>query len=155
RPLGGAHLSSPEPPYARNVARLEQGLREAVRRPEEGVRVFLAAMGDLRWPEAGGDGMPAAPHPAGPLHHAAPTNRQQRISAARRGLTGRVDYRDTYRVGREPVSAFSRPLDPVDAGARWVDVVQDTWSIHRHPQVQIPWRQVPRVEPVGLPTSAP
>jgi hypothetical protein len=88
-------------------------LREAVRQPAEVVLVFLDEMGYLRWPEAERDWMPAAPHPARQLHHAGPTNRQQRIIGALNALTGQVDYLDNYRVGREQVGAFYRQLDQV------------------------------------------
>jgi hypothetical protein len=59
---------------------------------------------------------------------------------------------DPYRVGREQINAFSRQLDEVDAGVQRVYVVQDTWSIHHHADVQATLRQVPRLEPVWLPT---
>jgi hypothetical protein len=154
RPLG-AHLYSPDPEYARKVARLEHCLREAVRLPEEVVLVFLDEMGYLRWPETERDWMLAAPHPARRLHHAGPTNRQQRIIGALNALTGQVDYLDNYRVGRDQVDAFYRQLDEIYAGVRRVYVVQDNWSIHHHADVQATLRQLPRLEPVWLPTYAP
>src|SRR5262249_32497222 len=131
RPLR-AHLYSPDPEYAHTVARVEHCVRAAVCQPEEGALVFLDEMGYLRWPEAARDWMPAVPHPARHLHHAGPTNRQQRIIGALKALTGRVDYLDTYRVGREQLGVFYRQLDEADAEVRRVSVVQDNWSIH-HP----------------------
>jgi hypothetical protein len=157
RPLD-AHLYRPDPQDLHQVARLEPGLREAVRLPAEVVVVFLAALGDLRRPETARDGMPAAPHPARPLPRAGPTNRQQRIRGALNALnalTGQVDDLDHSRVGREPVSALYRQLDQADAGVRRVYVVQDNGSIHHHAEVEITWRQLPRLEPVWLPTYAP
>jgi hypothetical protein len=127
-------------------------LREAAHRPEEVVLVFRDEMGDLRWPEAGRDWMPAAPPPARQLRHAGPTNRQQRIIGALNALTGQVDSLDTYRVGREQINVFYRPLDQVDAGVRRVSIVQDNWSIHQHADVLATWRELPRWEPVWLPT---
>jgi hypothetical protein len=70
------------------VARLEHGVREAARRPEEVVLVFLDEMGYRRWPQTAHDWMLAAPHPAPQLHHAGPPNRQQRIIGALNALTG-------------------------------------------------------------------
>jgi hypothetical protein len=154
RPVG-AHRYSPDPEYARTVARLETCVREAVRLPEEVVLVFLDAMGYVRWPEAARDWMLAAPQLARQLQSAGPTHRQQRISGALNALTGRVDELDNYRVGREQVNAFYRQLDQVYPGVRRIYVVQDNWSIHHHGDVLATLRQLPRVEPVWLPTYAP
>jgi hypothetical protein len=134
---------------------VEPGVREAVRLPEEVVLVVLDAMGDRRWPQTARDWMLAAPHPAHQLRHAGPTDRQQRLLGALNALTGQVTCLDTSRVGREPLGAFYRQLDPIAAEARRVSVVQDHWSIHHHDAVQVTWRQVPRLDPVWLPTSAP
>jgi hypothetical protein len=113
RPLRD-QLYSPDPDYAGKVAHLEHGLREAARRREEVVLLFLDEMGYYRWPARACDWMPAGPGVAAyPLHKAGPTNRQQRLIGALNALTGQVDYRDTNLVGREPVSAFSRQLDQV------------------------------------------
>ena len=148
-------LYSPDPEYAHKVARLEHCLREAARQPEEVVVVFLDEMGYTRWPEPALDWMLAAPHPPQQLHKAGPTNRQQRIIGALNALSGQVDYLDNYLVGREQVGAFYRQLDQVYAAARRVYVVQDNWSIHRHTDVQQVLREMPRLEPVWLPTYAP
>jgi hypothetical protein len=131
---------------------LEHGVRAAVRRPAAVVVVVRDEMGSRRWPETARDGMLAAPPLAPHRHHAGPTARQQRISGARNALSGQGNSWDHSRVGREPLGAVYRPLDQIDADGRRVDVVQDTWSIHHHADVQATWRQVPRVEPVGLPT---
>jgi len=154
RPLG-AHLYSQDPEYAHKVGRLEHCLREAVRLPEEVVLVFLDEMGSMRWPETERDWMPAAPHPVRQLHNAGPTNRQQRSIGALNALTGQVDDLDNYLVGRPQVSAFYRQLDQVSAGVRRVSVVQDNWSIHHQADVQATVPQLPRLEPVWLPTSVP
>src|SRR5689334_9617492 len=52
-------LYSPDPDYAAKVAHLERCLREAARRPQEVVVVFLDEMGYYRWPVAARDWMPA------------------------------------------------------------------------------------------------
>ncbi len=152
---GADQLYSPDPEYTHKVARLEHCLREAARQPEEVVLVFLDEMGYTRWPEPAPDWMLAAPHPPRQVHKAGPTNRQQRIIGALNALSGQVDYLDNYRVGREQVSAFYRQLDQVYTGVRRVYVVQDNWSIHHHGDVQVTVRQLPRLEPVWLPTYAP
>jgi DDE superfamily endonuclease len=88
-------------------------------------------------------------------HTAGPTNRPQRLSGARNALTGQVDYLDTSVVGREQVSAFSRRRDQVDPAARRIYVVQDNGSIHPHDDVRATLGQLPRSQPVWLPTYAP
>jgi transposase len=155
RPLRD-HLYSPDPDYATKVAHLEHCLREAAREPEEVVLLFLDEMGYYRWPEGVRDWMLAAPGTtARALHKAGPTNRQQRVIGALNALTGRVDYLDNYLVGRQQVCAFYRRLDQVYAAARRIYIVQDNWSIHHHADVTATLRQVPRLEPVWLPTYAP
>lgn len=99
--------------------------------------------------------MPAAPSTAAPVHKAGPTNRQQRVIGSLNALTGQVDYLDNYLVGRAQVSAFYRQLDQVYASAQHLYVVQDNWSIHTHDDVLATLAQVPRIEPVWLPTYAP
>jgi hypothetical protein len=99
--------------------------------------------------------MPAAPSAAYRVHKAGPTKRQQRLIGALTALTGQVDYLDNYLVGRAQVSACYRRLEQVYAAAQRIYVVQDNWSIHTHDDVQATLRQLPRLEPVWLPTYAP
>jgi len=148
-------LYSPDPDYAAKVAHLERCLREAMRRPEEVVVVFLDEMGYYRWPVAARDWMPAALSTAAPVHKAGPTNRQQRVIGSLNARTGQVDYLDNYLVGRAQVNAFYRQLDQVYASAQHLYVVRDNWSIHTHDDVLATLAQVPRIEPVWLPTYAP
>jgi hypothetical protein len=58
-------------------------------------------------------------------------------------------------VGREQLGAFYRRLDQVYAAARRIYLVQDNWSIHHHADMVATLRQLPRLEPIWLPTSAP
>ena len=102
----------------RKVAWLERCLREAVRLPEEVVLVFLDEMGYTRWPEAErGTGCRPPRVRARHLHKAGPTNSAAAHHRALNALTGQVDYRDNYLVGREQVGAFYRQLDQVYASA--------------------------------------
>jgi hypothetical protein len=51
---------------------------------------------------------------------------------------------------------LDRQLDQVDAGGvRRIDVVPDHWSLQHQAAVPASLRQVPRLEPVWPPTSAP
>jgi hypothetical protein len=148
-------LDRPDPDYLPKVARLERCLRQAARDPEAVALVFVDEMGYSRWPDAAPDGMLAAPDAPLLARRAGPTTRQQRLIGALNALTGRVDYRDNYLVGREQVSAFYRQLDRVYAGAERVYVVQDNWSIHHHDDGHTALSDLPRLESVWLPTSAP
>ncbi len=148
-------LYSPDPDYLPKVARLERCVRAAAREPEAVALVFVDEMGYYRWPAAAPDWMLAAPDAPTLARRAGPTNRQQRLIGALNALTGRVDYRDNYLVGREQVIAFYRQLDHVYAGAKRVYVVQDKWSIHHHDDVQAALAGLPRRELVWLPTYSP
>lgn len=155
RPLRD-HLYSPDPDYGAKVAHLERCLREAVRSPQEVVLLFLDEMGYYRWPARTYDWMQAGPGVAAArLHKAGPTNRQQRLIGALNALSGQVDYLDNYLVGREQISAFYRRLDQRYPLARRIYVVQDNWSIHHHNDVLATLGQLPRLEPVWLPTYSP
>ncbi len=155
RPLRD-HLYRPAPDDGATVAHLERCRRGAVRDPQEVVLVFLDEMGSSRWPEGAADGMLAAPDGAPhSLHKAGPTKRQQRLIGARNAGTGQVDDLDNYLVGRQQVGAFYRRLDAVYPAARCISVVQDNGSIHHHDDVTATLRQLPRIEPVWLPTSSP
>ena len=148
-------LYSPDPDYLPKVARLERCLREAVRAPQAVALVFLDEMGYYRWPDAAPDWMLAAPIAPTLAWRAGPTNRQQRLIGALNALTGRVDFRDNYLVGREQVIAFYRQLDRVYTGTERVYVVEDNWSIHHHNDVQAALADLPRLEIVWLPTYSP
>ncbi len=155
RPLRD-HLYSPDPDYCAKVAHLERCLRAAVRWPQEVVLLFLDEMGYYRWPAVAPDWQTVTPGAtARQVHKAGPTNRQQRVIGALNALTGQVDYLDNYLVGRAQVSAFYRQLDQVYPTTQRIYVVQDNWSIHHHDDVLATLRQLPRLEPVWLPTYAP
>jgi DDE superfamily endonuclease len=155
RPLRD-QLYSPDPDYVAKVAHLERCLREAVHWPQEVVLLFLDEMGYHRWPEGAVDWMLVEPgRMPGSLHKAGPTNRQQRLIGALNALTGQVDYLDNYLVGREQVSAFYRRLEQVYPLASRIYLVQDNWSIHHHADVLATLGQLPRLEPIWLPTYAP
>ncbi len=146
---------SPDPAYAAKVDRILQCLREAVTTPEAVVVVFLDEMGYHRWPEAAPAWAPAAPAPQ-PCSQAAGANNQQwRLIGALNALTGRLDYGEGYIVGRAKVIAFYRQLVAAYPGAERISVVQDTWSIHTHPEVLAALDALAQIAPVWLPTYAP
>ena len=146
---------SPDPEYAAKQAHLLACLRAAAAHPDEVALVFLDEMGYYRWPDAADTWAPVAPVPSSVAERAGPNNQQWRVIGALNALTGRVDYRENYIVGRQQVIAFYRQLNQVYGGVKRLYVVQDNWSIHRHPDVVAALASLPRIEPVWLPTYAP
>ena len=146
---------SPDPAYLTKEARLLACLREAAAAPDEIVARFLDEMGYTRWPEPAPDWGLVAPTPRPLAERAGSKQQLWRVIGALNALTGQVDLRDNYIVGREQVSAFYRQLDQRYADARHVYLIQDNWSIHSHPDVLATLDTLPRLEPIWLPTYAP
>jgi transposase len=142
---------SPDPDYASKVADLEMCLWEARRYPGSVVAVFLDEFSYRRWPDPAPDWADAAP-----LADRQQTKDQQwRTIGALNAWTGQVDYLDAYVVGRAKVIEFYGRLVEAYPEARQLYVIQDNWSIHKHPDVLEALRQWPQVEPIWLPTYAP
>lgn len=146
---------SPDPEYCTKLAHLEQCLQAVARAPDAVVVVFMDQMGFTRWPEpapvwaeAGAAATPIA-------ERSGPNNQQWRIIGGVNAWTGQVDYLDAYIVGRAKVIAFYQQVAQVYASAQRIYVVQDNWSIHRHPEVMAALARLPQIEPVWLPTYAP
>jgi hypothetical protein len=146
---------SPDPEYASKLARLEHCLAEAAAHPDELVVVFLDEMGYYRWPSPTRNWGPAAPAPPPLAERDGPNNKQWRLIGALNALTGRVDYLDAYILGRAKVVEFYRQLLAAYPNAQRIYVVQDNWSIHTHVDVLAALDEMPRIEPVWLPTYAP
>ncbi len=146
---------SPDPAYAAKRDRLEACLREAARSSEAIVVLFLDEMGYYRWPQPARDWSLAAPAPAPVASRGGENNQQWRIIGVLNAITGQVDYRDNYVVGRQQVIAMYRQIEQAYPQAERIYVVQDNWSIHQHPDVLSGIAQWPRIEPVWLPTYAP
>lgn len=146
---------SPDPAYAEKVRRLEACLRAAAATPEAVVVVFLDEMGYARWPEPGREWTAVAPAPPPIADRARSSQRLWRLIGGLNAMTGQVDFRDNYVVGRKQVAAFYRHLDAAYPDAARIYVVQDNWSIHRHDDVRAALATLPRIEPVWLPTYAP
>jgi hypothetical protein len=144
----------PDPAYAEKVAALLAALQVATQQPERTVVVFLDEMGFYRWPEGGRDWMPQAPQPV-TVAPCVGSNRQWRLIGALNALTGQVHYLDNYIVGRRQVGQLYTQLDQCYPHAERITIVQDNWSIHRHPDVLAVAASLPRLELVWLPTYAP
>ncbi|MCA1600033.1 MAG: hypothetical protein LC769_13680, partial [Chloroflexi bacterium] len=104
---------SPDPDYPTKEAHLLTCLRAAAQAPEQVALVFLDEMGYYRWPDPTATWMPQAPAPVVATERGGTTQQQWRVIGALNALTGRVDYREKYIVGREQVIAFYRQLDQV------------------------------------------
>ena len=148
-------MYSPDPEYVPKVAYLCQSLREAALAPDRIVFLFMDEMGYYRWPAPAADWAPAAPAPGPVARRAGENNRQWRIIGTLNALTGQVDFLDGYIVGRQKVIAMSRQVDQVYSWAQRIYVAQDNWSIHSHSDVLTALADLPRIEPVWLPTYAP
>jgi hypothetical protein len=145
---------SPDPDYEEKEAYLLACLRQIARHPATHVLVFMDEMGFFRWPTPSLDWMAAAPDPAR-IVACADNNRQWRIIGALNALTGQVNYLDNYIVGRKVVGQWYQKLDQLYPHAQHIYVVQDNWSIHKHTDVRAILDDLPRIEPVWLPTYAP
>ncbi len=146
---------SPDPDYLRKQARLLKCLREGGLSPKEMIVLFIDEMGFYRWPEPATTWALSAPEPFPLAERAGGNNQQWRTIGALNAMTGRVDYLDNYIIGREKVIAFYHQLDQAYKRARCIYVVQDNWSIHRHPDVLEALIALPRILPVWLPTYSP
>jgi transposase len=141
-------LYSPDPDYSKKKKRLERALREAARRPEQVVALFLDEFGYYRWPTGSRNWGPSTAGRAG-------NNQQWRTIGALNALTGQVDYLDNYIVGRRQVIKFYGQLAQRYPWAQTVYLIQDNWNIHRHPDVQQALADWPQLQPLGLPTYSP
>ena len=146
---------SPDPDYVTKQAHLLTCLRTAAEEPERVALVFLDEMGYHRWPEPTTAWAPRAPSPALETERGGTSQQQWRVIGALNALTGRVDYREKYIVGREQVIGFYRQLAEAYGTVERLYVVQDNWSIHRHPDVVAALTTLPQLEVVWLPTYAP
>jgi len=146
---------SPDADYATKEAHLLDCLRRAAQDRERVALVFLDEMGYSRWPEPSATWMPRAPAAVLETQRGKTSQQQWRVIGALNALTGRVDYREKYIVGREQVIAFYRQLEQAYGTVERLYVVQDNWSIHRHPDVVAALLTLPRIEVVWLPTYAP
>lgn len=142
---------SPDPDYAAKLVDLEMALWEARRYPRSVVAVFLDEMGYQRWPDPAADW--ADRRPVADKRGAGQGS--WRLIGALNPFSGQVDYLDGYVVGRAKVVEFYQRLVEGYPQARRLYVIQDNWSIHRHPDVLGALAAWPQVEPVWLPTYAP
>lgn len=148
-------LFSPDPDYAAKVAHLCHCLQAAAAAPERVVLLFLDEMGYGRWPDPAPDWGAAPLEPAPVAERAGANDQQWRIIGVLNALTGQVNYLDGYIVGRAKVIALYRQAAQLYPQAERIYVVQDNWSIHRHPDVVAALAKWPHLEVVWLPTYAP
>ena len=152
---GRVQQYSPDAGYVEKVERLCECLRQTASAPDSHVLVFLDEMGYRRWPEAGGVWTEAAPVGVRVAECGGENNTQWRLIGALNALTGQVCYLDNYIVGRAKVIEMYQKLTQMYPQADRLYVVQDNWSIHRHPDVLDALSELGHIEPVWLPTYAP
>lgn len=146
---------SPDPEYLRKEACLQKCLRTAALSEGHILFLFMDQMGLCRWPEPAPNWGPQAPDELLLAARAEANNQQWRIIGALNALNGRVHYHDSYIIGREKVILFYRQLDRAYPKVEHIYVAQDNWSIHRHHEVLTALKDMPRIEPVWLPTYSP
>lgn len=146
---------SPDPDYVQKKAVLMNCLAEAARAPQDVVFLFLDEMGYYRWPEVAPDWGQRAPRPAPLAQRQESKQKQWRVIGVMNALTGQVNYLDGYVVGRKKVIEMYHRIESVYGSQRQIYVAQDNWSIHKHPEVEAALAELPRIDPVWLPTYAP
>ena len=152
---GRVQQYSPDAAYAEKVKHLCDCLQQTANAPDSHVLVFLDEMGYRRWPEAGRLWTKAPPMEVPIAECGGENNAQWRIIGALNAMTGQVSYLENYVVGRQKVIEMYQKLTQVYPQAKTLYVVQDNWSIHKHPEVIEALSELPQIEPVWLPTYAP
>jgi transposase len=145
---------SPDPKYAEKLRQIRRCLREA-RMYDDVVALFLDEMGYTRWPDPAPDWSDAAPALPPEADRGRANNGLWRIIGAMNACTGRVHYLDNYIVGRRKVIEMYEMLHDRYRRAQTIYVIQDNWSIHQHADVLEVVDELPRIQPVWLPTYAP
>lgn len=152
---GRVQQFSPDPEYRKKTSKVKRCLRKAARDPQKTVVVFIDEMGYSMWPEPApswGEVAPARP-PQADRHKS--NNALWRIIGALNAWTGKVTHLDNYIVGRKKVIELYDALAKTYRRAKTIYVVQDNWSIHRHPDVLAALASYPPIKPIWLPTYAP
>jgi transposase len=146
---------SPDPDYEQKEAHLVDCLHQTTQNPHHFVFLFLDEMGYYCWPEPSPVWSEAAPAQAPHTDHQQAKQHLWRLIGVLNALTGQVDYLDNYIVGRAKVIEMYRQICQRYQWANRIYVAQDNWSIHKHDDVITALNQMPRIEPVWLPTYAP
>src|SRR5262249_48767494 len=123
---------SPDPEYASKLIEMEMALWEASRYPRSVVAVFLDEMGFARWPDPAPDWSGAGPV----ADRRGANNGLWRLIGGREAPTGAGGDPDAYIIGRAKVAQFYGQLVEAYPKAQRLYVIQDNWSIHRHPDVR-------------------
>jgi transposase len=146
---------SPDPDYEQKAAHLVHCLQQTAQNPAQIVFLFMDEMGYYGWPEPGQVWTEAVPAPAPKTDHQQAKQQLWRLIGVLNALSGQVDYLDNYIVGRAKVIEMYQHISQRYDWASRIYVAQDNWSIHKHDEVMTALAQLPRIEPVWLPTYAP
>lgn len=146
---------SPDPDYEGKVAHLLECMQQAAANPKTTAFLFWDQMGFYRWPEPTAVWAPAAPAPVPVAETGGGNNRQWRLIGTLNALTGQVDFLDNYIVGRRQVIQMYHRIADRYQSYEHIFVAQDNWPIHQHPDVMVALQDLPKIEPVWLPTYSP
>lgn len=146
---------SPDPDYESKLAHLLNCMKQAATNPETIAFLFWDQMGFYRWPEPASMWAPAAPATAPVAEAGGGNNRQWRLIGTLNAITGQVDFLDNYIVGRRQVIQMYQRIAERYQSYEHIFVAQDNWSIHHHPDVLTALKDLPKLEPVWLPTYSP
>lgn len=146
---------SPDPQYKTKVAKLKRCLKNVARNAKETVLLFLDEMGYSIWPEPAQTWTVPAPADPPEAGRQGANNGLWRVIGALNAWTGKVTYLDNYIVGRAKLREMYGRIAQTYPRAKKIFVVQDNWSIHKHPDVLTALEEYPRIEPIWLPTYAP
>ena len=152
---GHVQYFSPDPQYTTKVAKLKRCLRTVARNPKDTVLLFIDEMGYSTWPDAASDWSASAPAKAPEADRQKSGNGMWRVIGSLNAWTGKVTSLDNYIVGRRQLIQMYDRIAKAYPRAETIYVVQDNWSIHRHPDVMTALKAWPQIKPVWLPTYAP
>jgi hypothetical protein len=145
-------IRSPDPFFRLKVRAITQAFSQALWHPERVAILFEDEMSYERQPELAPD-WSAVGQPQPQVHRAPTANQLTRIGAAMDGITGRLFYLQTNKLGVKKLQALYRLIrDHYEQPT--VFVVQDNWhQVHDHPAV-LQTAQELAITPLFLPTYA-
>jgi DDE superfamily endonuclease/winged helix-turn-helix protein len=123
-------IRSPDPDYRQKWLAILLAFEEAVNHPETVVFLLLDELTYYRQPhKAPAYYRQGRSQPKAPLAHRA--NTRTRVVAVLNGLTGKVTYRQRWKVGRDELKSFFGEVRSVYPQAKKIYLAQDNWPTHK------------------------
>lgn len=145
---------SPDPDYEVKRAALLEALKQVGANPEKVALLFADEVSYHRWPTIGrlwaklkADLLIA--------RRAKPGNSQYRIVGALDAYTGRVLYRQAYKIDRFTFIEFIQTIHEAYQAYEIVYIVLDNWSVHSTPELFEALEKMPNIQLLFLPTYSP